>query len=285
MNLEMLKRAESQPVLSCPGCHPCRWLACLLGLLWFAVTSQAQVLVTTQFDTNRILVGQSTVLRVYAQVPLADRPNADRIFSWHIDLINTNGPVASANYAAMVKALSDKDPIASSSGTVQGFNLRGVFDTFMNQPGAGVLQPVELLSVAVTGVHPGRTRFMVLPGSGEPLLDYDFLVAPKGGGEDPLFPSGANYAVAFADLEVEPNALPPCTLNLTLTRLAEGGGPGGTLKLGFVPCPGYNHVVEETANLGAGAWTAIPGAPHNSGSVIVLNAQPSRFYRVRALTP
>lgn len=263
-----------------------RWLgwACALMLVHCTDLS-AQVLVTARFDTNRITAGQSTTLRVFAQVPLADRANADRIFSWYVDVLNTNGTVAVGNYVQLNKATSDKDPFTSFNGTAQGANLRGIFDTFLNTPGAGVQQPIELFSIPVTGNQAGRTRFIVQSGSGWPLLEYDFLVVPVGGGLDPLYPSGANYALAFADLEVQPGSLPPCNLNLSITPLLLNGQPGGTLRLNFSPCPGYNHIVEESADLSPGGWTALPGAPHNTGVLTVINNRPNRSYRVRAVAP
>lgn len=266
-----------------PGGRACAW-GWMMALL-VQGECHAQVAVTARFDTNRITSGQSTFLRVFAQVPLADRANAERIFSWYVDVVNTNGAVASGNYVQLNKATSDKDPFTSFNGTVQGPNLRGIFDTFLNTPGAGVLQPIELFSIPVTGNQAGRTRFLVQSGSGWPLLEYDFLVVPLGGGLDPLYPSGANYALAFADLEVQQGSLPPCSLNLTITPLLLNGQPGGTLRLNFSPCPGYNHIVEESANLAPGGWTALPGAPHNTGVVTVINNRPNRNFRVRAVAP
>ncbi len=265
------------------GCSWFGW-ACAL-LLVLRTDSSAQVLVTARFDTNRITSGQSTTLRVFAQVPAADRANAERIFSWYVDVVNTNGPVATGNYVLLNKATSDKDPFTSFNGTVQGANLRGIFDTFLNTPGAGVQQPVELFSIPVTGNQAGRTRFIVQSGSGWPLLEYDFLVVPAGGGLDPLYPSGANYTLAFADLEVQQGSLPPCNLSLTITPLLLNGQPGGTLRLNFSPCPGYNHIVEESADLSPGGWTALPGAPHNTGVVTIINNRPNRSFRVRAVAP
>lgn len=262
------------------------WLAWAFAvLLVLPADSSAQVLVTARFDTNRITSGQSTTLRVFAQVPAADRANADRIFSWYVDVLNTNGTVAAGNYAQLNKATSDKDPFTSFNGTVQGANLRGIFDTFLNTPGAGVQQAIELFSFPVTGSQAGRTRFIVQSGSGWPLLEYDFLVVPVGGGPDPLYPSGANYAQAFADLEVQAGSLPPCNLNLSITPLLLNGQPGGTLRLNFSPCPGYNHIVEESADLSPGGWTALPGAPHNTGVLTVINNRPNRSFRVRAVAP
>ena len=55
------------------------------------------VAVTLRLDTNVISVGGSTTLRVFAQVVPSVRANAERIFSWYVDVLNTNSPVATAN--------------------------------------------------------------------------------------------------------------------------------------------------------------------------------------------
>src|SRR4051794_24527436 len=90
----------------------------LLGLLLAPAGAMAQaVVVTMRLDTNTISVGGSTTLRVFAQVAPNVRANAERIFSWYVDVLNTNGLVASANYGSMQKSASDNDPNLSSTGS------------------------------------------------------------------------------------------------------------------------------------------------------------------------
>src|SRR6185503_18687357 len=77
----------------------CRGLLMLSATLAFAVHHQTfaqAVAVTASLDTNVLVVGQSTTLRIFAQVLPAYRTNADRIFSWYVDLLNTNGAAAQA---------------------------------------------------------------------------------------------------------------------------------------------------------------------------------------------
>ena len=236
------------------------------------------VSVTMTLDEPAISVGQSTILRIYAQVMPSLRTNTDRIFSWFVDVLNTNGIAASANYSAMQKATSDKDPHTSSNGVSQAANRRGIYDTFLELPGAGTSNAVELMSIPVAGLATGRTRFMVQAGSGVPLLSSDFQAVPKGGGS-PLV--GGDYTAAFVDLVITDST--PCVMQLQLTRLAGDGGPNGTLHLTFAPCLGRNHIVEFRSALGdVPAWQALPGAPHNSGSVMVTNTTAQRFFRVSA---
>src|SRR5690349_16209366 len=110
-------------------------LAVLMLALWLGAppSSRAQpVAVFARLETNSIPVGGATVLRIQAQVASNLRTNVDRIFSWYLDVLNTNGAVASAQFGSMTKPASDKDPQTSSFGTADGANRRGVFDTFLN---------------------------------------------------------------------------------------------------------------------------------------------------------
>jgi len=253
----------------------------LIGLLaWVAAASTAfgqAVAVTARFDTNRLAVGATTTLRVYGQVLPAYRATSDRIFSWYIDLLNTNSPSAQANYGALLKQASDNDPQTSSTGTTQGPNRRGIYDTFINLPSAGVASPVELVSVPVTAAALGQTRFLVQAGSGVSGMSSDFIVAPSGGGNS-LF--GGDYTAAFADLQVVPPS--SCTLTLQVTALP-APVPNSRLQLSFSPCPGYQHTIEARTQLDdATGWQPLAGAPHNSGSLIVTNTGSQRFFRVRA---
>lgn len=253
-----------------------------VALLGIARHGSAQAVgVTLSLDNANINVSQTTTLRVLAQVVPNLRANSDQIFSWYVDVLNTNGNRASANYAAMQKTASDKDPQTSSTGTAEGANRRGIYDTFLNRPRAGVTNAVELMSIPVTGLSAGQTRFRVQAGTGVPALSSDFLVMPLGGG--PPF-TGGDYSSAFVDLTVTGSST--CSLQLLAAPLAGGGGPGRTYQLTFTPCSGRTHTVEYRAALGdVPGWIALPGAPHNSGSVTVTNSTIYRFFRVRASLP
>lgn len=256
----------------------------LAGALLLGVARQGvaqAVRVTMSVDAPVIAVGGATTLHIYAQVIPELRAGADRIVTWYVDVLNTNGLVAGANYGAMQKPASDRDPQTSSTGVTQAANRRGIYDTFLNLPGAGTTNRVELMSIPISGLAAGQTRFLVQAGSGVPLLSSDFLVAPKAGGAPYV---GGDYAVAFADLTVGSTA--PCVPQLQVTRVTGGGGPNGTLQLSFTPCPGMNHTVEVRGALGdATGWLPLPGAPHNTGSVTVTNSVTQRFYRVRVAQP
>jgi hypothetical protein len=242
--------------------------------------SAQAVAVTMRLDTNLVTVGQGTTLHISAQVVPGLRPTSDRIFSWYVNVLNTNGAAVGANYNSMLKTASDNDPSLSSKGVNSGANRFAIYDTFLNLPGAGVANPVELMSIPVTALAGGKTRFLVQAGSGA-SLSSDFQVAPTGGGAAYV---GGDYSAAFADLSVTSSI--PCALNLLVTPLAGGGRPGGTFQLSFSPCPNYTHTVESRAALGdVIGWQALPGAPHNSGVVIITNTGPARFYRVHATSP
>src|SRR5437660_822643 len=250
------------------------------SLLWLALvvisSTRARgqaVMVTMRLDTNRIAVGASTTLHVYAQVAPAYRANADQIFSWYVDVLNTNGAAASANYDAMIKAASDRDAQTSSKGNSVGANRKDIYDTFLNLPAAGVVAPVELMSILVTGLAGGHARFQVQAGSNLPLSD--FLVTLN---QFMDFATGGDYSLAVADLDVIDTG---CSILLHIAPGGASAGPGRQVALTFVPCPGLNHTVQYRAALDdALGWLPVPGAPHNSGSVIVTNTAAARFFRV-----
>jgi hypothetical protein len=234
------------------------------------------VAVTLQLGTNTLAVGEATLLHVYAQVLPGLRTTTDRIFSWYVDVLNTNAAAASANYAALVKPASDNDPLLSGTGVAQDANRRGIYDTFLNRPGAGTTNPVELITLPVAGVAAGATRFRVQAGTEVSGLSADFLVAPLGGG---AALAGGVYTAAFADLQVVSTAA--CALDLNVIRQA-----GSQLLLTFAPCPGRTHTVQfSTALNPTPAWQPLPGGPHNSGSVTVTNTGQARFFRVLASLP
>jgi hypothetical protein len=189
-------------------------------------------------------------------------------------VLNTNNAAATAAYNAMVKSASDNDPQLSSTGTTQGANRIGIYDTFINRPGAGVNDPVLLMSIPVVGITGGNTRFSVRAGTGSPALVNDFLVAPKTGG-DPF--TGGDYALASANLTV---IGAPCSIQVTFQRL-DAQVPAGRLQVQFTPCPGRTHTVESRTLVDSGTWQPLPGAPHNSGTVFVTNTIPQRYFRVR----
>jgi hypothetical protein len=245
-------------------------------MLWLAGSRPAvaqAVAVTARLDTNLLSAGQITTLHVLAQVVPGLRTNSAQIFSWYVDVLNTNGVAASANYNSMTKTASDNDPQTSSKGFNDGANRRAIYDTFLNLPGAGVTNPVELMSIPVTGVTSGKTRFLVQAGTGA-SLSYDFQVVPSGGGA-PY--TGGDYTSAFADLTVT-NSAAPCVLSLAVKQLS-----GSAYQLSFTPCPGRTHTVEFIfAPTNGAVWQALSGGPFNSGLVTITNTGQERLFRVRA---
>ena len=246
----------------------------LIGWLWTEGSGSAQsVTVTLRLDTNSIAAGGSTVLRGFAQVVPTLRPAADRIFSFHIDVLDAGGSVASATYGSLLKPAADQDPATSSTGVTSGADRLGIFDTFLNLPGAGVSNAVPLFTVPVRGVTGGRARFSVRAGTGVPGLSTDFIVAPKDGST--LWTAG-DYAQASVELTVTGSGSPCSGIPLRLQP-----GAGNTLVISFAPCAGHNNIVEARDTLDGGSWIPLPGAPHNAGVATVTNAGARRFFRLR----
>jgi len=247
-----------------------RVFALLVSMEFMAAPAQV-VDVTALLDSTNLPVGGSTTLRVFARVVPAQQTNANRVFSWYVDLLNTNGNVAAANYGAMQKTASDNTSQTSSTGVADGANRRGIYDTFLNLPGAGVSNRVELISVPVTGSVAGTTRFRVQAGTGVDLSS-DFLVFMNSG---PALTGGA-YSAAEAVLTVTAG-LPQGPLSISVTN-AGGGARGVTVT--FPPPSGVNVTVQFRDQLLGSLWQPVAGAPHNSGSAFDLTTSSNRFYRV-----
>lgn len=232
------------------------------------------VAVTLSLDKTQISVGESATLRAFAQIVPAHRPGTDRIFSWYVDLLNSNGAAAAWDPAALRKATSDNHPQTSSAGRPDGAHQRGIFDTFMETAGAGRDTPVELFSVPVRGLAQGNATFSLVAGSGAAGLSADFIAAPAGGG-DPLL--GGIYSEASVSLQVGGSATGPL-----LAIVVTPQGPNRLVTLSFTLTPGLNHFVEFRDSLGIGGWQTLPGGPHNSGSVADPGAPVGqRYYRLR----
>ncbi len=245
-------------------------LALLLALTLGAAGARAQVVnVTASLDDPQIAVGQTTTLRVFAQIRTEDQATTDRIFSWYVDLLNGVTATATADYAALTRTASDQEPATSASGATSGANRTGIHDTFLDRPDAGRLQPVELFAVPVTALAAGQVEFQVRAGTGLDLTD--FLVVPADGGATPL--TGGDYTAAKVTLTV---MAPTVTLAIAPAAVDQ-------FTLSFTPLAGHDHTVQANPDpTNAAGWTDLPGAPHNSGSVNVTNDGGNRFYRIRA---
>jgi hypothetical protein len=256
-----------------------KWKYVLMASLLSCGLRQAAaqaVAVTLRLDTNTISVGSTTHLHVAAQVLPAFRAGSDRIFSWYVDVINTNGTAASANYALMQKTASDNDASFSSTGTTVAANRRGIYDTFLGLAGAGVNAPVELMDIPITGAAAGRTRFLIQAGSGVPQMSADFLVAPSGGGDALV---GGDYSAAFVDLlVVGPANLVRPALTISVVPLT-GGTNQATLHWSLIA--GQNYFLQYQDQLSpVSPWQTFAGGPHNSGNYIDTTKSSTRSYRL-----
>jgi hypothetical protein len=137
--------------------------------------------------------------------------------------------------------------------------------------------PVELFSVPVGGLQPGKTTFRIQAGTGVPNLSADFIVAPAGGG-DPLI--GGDYGAAAAQLEVVgSNSV------IRASIAYQKVGAQERLTISYPACPAFDYTVQFQSALGLSPWQALSGAPHNSGSVTLTNPPAPRFFRVCATVP
>jgi hypothetical protein len=251
----------------------------LLSLLLTAALTHAQsVLVSISPEKSTITVGETTTLRVTAQVISTLRPRAQQIFSWHIDLVQEFADPVEWTPASLARPASDQHPTTSSGGSLDGNTLRGIYDTLAGLPSAGVANPVLLLTVPVKGRKEGTAVFRVKAGSGPAQLSSDFLVA----GTNPEdFWTGGVYSAtnATTTVEVRPATLEAPKLTITLDPGTPGSGP--TILLDFPVAPSRTYSLQSTARLGPDAlWQNLPGAPHNTGRATEPLGPGSRFYRV-----
>jgi hypothetical protein len=228
------------------------------------------VLVTIEADDTTLAVGESTTVTVYGQIDAAIQVSSDQIFSWYVDVLNDNG-TAVGGFAAVRTPASDNTPATSSDGTPDGANLKGLYDTFLSNPGAGKGSRVVLVQFEVTALAAGSATFSVNVGSTGDLLS-DFLVTQTGGG----FSIGGIYAGASVEITVT-GELDLSVLNLQVSSSGD---------ITFNPIAGFDHTVEFSGTLLPGSWVDLPGGPHNTGAVNqVVAGIPERYYRVVLSTP
>jgi len=95
----------------------------------------AQVVAVTLRWIRTSFPSRSTTLRVFAQVIRAFA-ECDRIFSWYVDVLNTNG-LSPLPLRSMQKIASDNQRKFRPPDSMMGPIARN-YDTFMNLSGAGV---------------------------------------------------------------------------------------------------------------------------------------------------
>jgi hypothetical protein len=236
------------------------------------------VIVTTTLDTNRLTLGASTTLRVYAQVAPEYRATAAQIFSWYIDLVVLGSNAVELVHSGLQRPTSDKDTLTSSAGTLDLQNVRGIHDTFLSRANAGVADPIELLSIPIKAIAPGLATIAVQAGTGVEDLEEDFIVEPVGDG--PTF-TGGNYTLARAEIRV---TVPLTNLVATISQTALPENRGRLMTIRFPVLTGNIYAVEFSPGLGtAMTWQPLPNVPHNNGYADDTNSAPARFYRVKVI--
>jgi hypothetical protein len=248
-------------------------LLCAMSLLLVSELRAQPVSVTAQLETNRVQVGASTTLHVFAQIAPEFRGGSARIFSWNVDAISSGPQFDIAN---LRRPTSDNDPQTSSSGTPDGLNLRSIRDSFLNITNAGRDTMIELFSVPLLALSPGLGTIAIQAGT---LADEpDFVVEPVGDG--PTL-TGGDYRQAQVQLEI----IAPLTNFVTsISRTPLPENEGLLITVAFPISAGYSYSVEYATNLSTvPSWLTLPNAPHNVGFADDTNTVPLRFYRIRAL--
>ena len=174
-------------------------LAALLCPCWAAA---AVVDVTAELDANTLQLGQTTTLRVYAQVRDDMAAAGNGIFGWDVSLRCSDPLVAGALSATLNRAGWTSHPQTSSPGTPRDGGLDAIYDTSETQDDMGIAAPALLFSVETQALAVGTATFTVEPDltTGEDFLTW---------GMD----AGGDYADATVTLTVVP--APPVLLLLS----------------------------------------------------------------------
>jgi hypothetical protein len=78
--------------------------------------------------------------------------------------------------------------------------------------------------------------------------------------------------------------VPTLEMSLTIDKAPPVNGEPKHVTVRFAVEPGNDYFVEFRDGLGSEvSWQTLPGAPHNSGSVVDFTAAQQRFYRVRSV--
>lgn len=175
---------------------PAALLAILFVFAWQTALLAARppvVQVTIRTEASNLRVGQTTKAHVFAKIDPAQAAITDQIFSWYVDLLNSSNSVVQIDAATILTPFSDSDPATSSKGIFDGTNLHGIYNTMLNQPGAGHDAEIELFNLTLKAAGIGKATFSVGSGTGNPALDHDFIVA--GSGTNGVF-YGGDYSLA-----------------------------------------------------------------------------------------
>lgn len=209
-----------------------------------AVLADNAVVVTVKCAETSLIVGQSTTVTIYGEIDAAIEADASQILTWWIDILNDNGGVAAGYGNFQTPASDNLGGTTEGDGTPEGANLRGVYDGFTNNSGAGKGAPVVLAQFEVTALAAGTATFSAVPGTSVDGLLYDFLV-PGIESAGPF--TGGNYTAASAMITVVEPADPE-ELEFTLTVT------GNQAELSYTPIAGYDHTVQWSPSLQPGSW-------------------------------
>lgn len=225
------------------------WLTGTLCLLMAATAAAGPaVKVSCTTEDGRLKVGQVGTVHVYGTIVPDLLEKTDQIFSWYVDLLNSDTNVIQINPETVQVPTSDRSAQSSSKGTLDKAGLHGVYDTFLKLPGAGHGDVVELFSVQFKAVGEGVATLRVGPGSGVSGLNTDFIVVPIDIGE-PLL--GGAYDAAVVEVATFVNA--PPTLDALAPVSVDEGRQLQVQAVGHDPDPAQTLTYSLVGNVPAGA--------------------------------
>lgn len=131
----------------------------------------ATVKVFATIDDSSIEVGETTTLRVAAQVIEGTTDNG--LYAYALNVLADQDSIVKI---LSVSQLGDPDPFLSSSGIVDLADLRNIYGGdggFFDDRNRGIALPFELFTIDIQGINVGEIVYSVSPADDAQLLGID----------------------------------------------------------------------------------------------------------------
>lgn len=176
----------------------------LVAILMCSCLAQAAVVdVTVSVDKDRIDIGETATLSVFAQIMSPHDDAGNGIFGWDVDLRVGDTAVLGLDPASLDRSGWTGNAMTSSSGTPVSWGLDAIYDTGESSTELGIGSPVRLFSITFEGASEGITTLTIEP---DMVSGADFV---SWGGN-----VGGDYSGAGIGITVVPEPVTICLLGL-----------------------------------------------------------------------
>ena len=195
------------------------------------------------------------------------------------DQVNPQDPAQGTDPEKRALVTLDKDPPASTIGTLPGTTSSPVFQVTWSgtDTGAGLARYDIYVSDnggawALWQAFPAGTTSALFTGQVGHTYGFRSVARDHAG--------NVQTTPALAQATTTAGSIPVPELNIGAVRMPDGTTVQVTLTYDVLA--GYTYTVEASDTLGANpVWQPLPGAPHQTGTVIDTPTVPRRFYRLR----